>query len=196
MEMIDLIKQLHQALNNISEITIDKIEKLVEIATIKEFKKGQKYIQEGEIPDSLGFVISGLFRSYYQTQAGKEFTKHFTEEANLVISYSALVEKRESYFTIEALEDSIVFDFNYKDWEEHIKDDSDFQKISVKFIQQAFTLKENRERDFLLLDAAQKYENFIRNHPSLARRVKQHMIASYLGISPVTLSRLISKKKS
>ncbi|MEN8188773.1 MAG: Crp/Fnr family transcriptional regulator [Thermodesulfobacteriota bacterium] len=196
MEHIDIIKQLHESLNSISDISIAKVEKLVQTAAIRTMERGERYIREGDIPDSLGFVLRGLLRSYYTTEDGKEFTKLFSEENSLVVSYSALIEGRESYFTIQALEDSVLLDFAFEDWVELTKDDLEFHKISLVFLQQAFTLKESRERAFLLFDAAQKYEDFIKQHPSLIKRVKQHQIASYLGMSPVTLSRLIKKSKS
>lgn len=106
------------------------------------------------------------------------------------MSYSALIENRESYFSIEALEDSKIVVINYHLWKELFKDKIYWHKLLIGILEKAFCKKEKREREFLLFDAKTRYKSFVTSYPNLQNRVKQHMIASYLGIAPETLSAL------
>jgi CRP-like cAMP-binding protein len=66
-------------------------------------------------------------------------------------------------------------------------------KFLLKFIEKGFMIKEKRERDLLLLDAETRYKNFLSEYPGMDQRIKQGIIASYLGIKPETLSRIRRK---
>ena len=66
----------------------------------------------------------------------------------------------------------------------------------IKIISKAYLIRENREREFLLFDAEQRYQSFQKKYPNLESRIKQHYVASYLGIAPESLSRIRKKYKS
>lgn len=138
-------------------------------------------------------MIKGLFRLTYLSEDGKEFTKSFLLENDFLVSYSALIENRESYFSIEALEDSEIVVINYHLWKELFEDKICWHKLLITILEKAFCKKEKREREFLLYNAQERYESFLTSYPNLENRIRQHVIASYLGITPVALSRLKNK---
>lgn len=116
-------------------------------------------------------------------------------EGSFISSYSALVEDRESYFGIQALEDSELTVIPYAPWRELYESNPLWAQFLVPHIERAFIVKEERERELLLDDAESRYISFRRRYPGLEQRVKQYLIASYLGITPVALSRIRRKMR-
>ncbi len=155
--------------------------------------KGEYYIREGQVPKKFAFVEKGLFRYLYINNKGTEFTKNFILENNFISAYSAMISQQPSRMFIEALEDSYVYDINYTDWLELKKGHECWNQFLVVILEKAFSIKEIRERDLLLLEAQERYDIFKREFPTLENRIKQHLIASYLGISPISLSRIRNK---
>jgi len=169
------------------EAKILKLLKPVKIA------KGEYYIREGQIPKKFGFVEQGLFRYLYINNKGTEFTKNFILENNFISAYSAMISQQPSRMFIEALEDSFVYDISYNDWLNLKKGHECWNQFLVTILEKAFSTKEIRERDLLLLEAQERYNLFKKEFPTLEHRIKQHLIASYLGISPISLSRIRNK---
>jgi CRP-like cAMP-binding protein len=167
--------------------------KLLELTRISFVKKGDYYIQAGQTPKKFGFLSEGLFRYLYIDTKGTEYTKNFIPENNFVLAYSAMILQQPSKMYIEALEDSTLYDIDYSHWLKLKEGHPCWNIFLVKLLEHAFMIKEKRERELLLLGAEQRYRIFQTEFPSLETRIKQHLIASYLGISPVSLSRLKRK---
>ncbi|MCF6319115.1 MAG: Crp/Fnr family transcriptional regulator [Proteobacteria bacterium] len=194
--MIDIIDTFLSQLNLITPIPAGELKKLKAISNLDYIKKGEYFLKQGERSPNIAFVVSGLFRVVYLTEDGKEFTKSFLPEQDFLIAYSALIQDRESYFSIEALEDSTVIVINFIQWKEMFQNEVSWYKMLVHVLEKAFCKKEAREREFLLYDATARYKSFLNTYPNLANRIKQHMIASYLGITPVAFSNLKKRIKT
>ena len=138
-------------------------------------------------------TLTGLFRYYYLTETGKEFTKGFFPETSFLSAYSALLRDRESYFSIEALEVSRIITIDYPAWKALLENSLPWHRFLLALIQRGYCVKEARERAFLLFDAQTRYQTFLNEYPGLENRIRQHYIASYLGITPVALSRIRRK---
>lgn len=167
--------------------------RLEEMARPKTIAKGRHFLHAGDTPTQFGFILSGLFRYYYVDRKGHEFTKDFIPQGRFVISYSAMIQGRESFFAIQALEDSRVLVITYRDWQSLIGSHICWTRVVSVLIERAFMWKEKREKEFLLDDAETRYRTFLDEFPGLEKRVKQYLIASYLGITPVALSRTRKK---
>ncbi len=181
-------------LQSFPSIPKDLAEDLVQRFQPKEYKRGKYYLEAGEIPKLFSFVASGLFRFFYITIEGEEYTKHFSMENNFMISLSAFLEQRGSYFYIEALEDSTVLSTDFKSLRELSEHDIRLMKFMLTLVELIYLLKEKREAEFLLKDARGRYEQFLLDYPGLEKRVKQYHIATYLGVNPVSLSRIRKSK--
>lgn len=170
----------------------DKSE-LKKLVYTKNISKGTNLISAGDIPQSLGYVKKGLLRYYYLDNKGNEFTKGFFAEDNIVVSYSALLENRASYFSIEALEDTEVELVKFKTFQKGFDHTHWYLSATLALVQRAYCIKEERERQLLLFNAEERYKSFHNRFPGLDKRIKQHYIASYLGIKPESLSRIRKK---
>jgi len=171
----------------------NKIDKFLSIGRMKSIKASEFFIRAGEVPYKIAYINSGLYRYVYTNDKGEEFTKGIIAENFFLSSYSAMIMGKPSYFSIEALEDSQVFEIFWKDFSLLTENDIFWTKFLLKFVEKGYMVKEKRERDLLLLDAETRYKNFITEFPGMDQRVKQGIIASYLGIKPETLSRIRRK---
>jgi CRP-like cAMP-binding protein len=182
--------QLNKVLQNLLEIPTDEIAKLSRVFQPLTLKNGEFLVRAGEIPSQIGFVVSGILRLYYVNSAGTEFTKSFCPENHFVTAYSALVLNQPAKFFIEALEESLLLVVDYSQYVQLCAGHSCWQTIDHKLVEALFIKKEKREAELLLDDATTRYQKFLKEYPDLENRVKQYHIASYLGISPVSLSRI------
>lgn len=157
-------------------------------------KKNAFFIVTGEIPDKIGFIVKGLFRIFYLTESGNDITLVFRDENKFLAAYSAYLEGVKSKYSFQALEDSLLLYISLDDYIELALDHICWQIIMQKYSQLLFVEKEKRETELLCDDAQTRYNHFINNSTSLANRISQYHIASYLGIKPETLSRI--RKKS
>jgi CRP-like cAMP-binding protein len=160
---------------------------------IKSIDALEFFIRAGEVPHKIAFVGTGLFRYVYTNDKGDEFTKGIIMGNFFLSSYSAMIMSKPSYFSIEALEDSQVLEIIWKDFTQLLDNDIFWVRFLLKFVEKGYMIKEKRERDLLLLDAETRYKNFLAEFPGMDQRIKQGIIASYLGIKPETLSRIRRK---
>lgn len=181
---------LVKTISSYIQIPEEEAERLIDISTHKKIPKGGYFIRAGEKPAKLAIVLSGLFRYLYIDDEGNEYTKAFMPASRFLSAYSSMISGDAAYFFIEALEDSEILEFSYENWLALKASNDVWKELLIRMLEIGYSIKERRERDLLLLDAETRYINFCREHPELVKRVKQHQIASYLGIKPESLSRL------
>lgn len=185
--------EITNAIKQLTGFTESEISEFTKISSIKTFKPKSNFISAGQTPTEFGFVLSGLFRYVYISDEGKEFTKVFMPERSFISSYSAMISKSPSYFFIESIEDSKVLATSYQNWQKLNEQNPRWNLLLVKLLEKGYAIKEKREREFLLLDAESRYRIFLEEYPTIEHRVRQHMVASYLGITPIALSRIRRK---
>ncbi|GAA5522737.1 Crp/Fnr family transcriptional regulator [Aliifodinibius salicampi] len=183
---VDLIKA-------ITTLPEEQEEKFIDLISIKHIEAGENFIRAGQSPRTIGFVTKGLFRYFYTSEQGSEFTKGFFNKGMVISSYDAILENSPSHYTIQALEESIVEVVPYDRFQQLFLESPCWNEFLVALLQKGYLAKVTREREFLLLDAEQRYQTFLKRYPDLESRVKQHIIASYLGIAPESLSRIRKK---
>jgi CRP-like cAMP-binding protein len=181
---------LLNAIRAITPLIMEEEDKLLDIVHIQRLRKNDKFINEGAVPHKFAFVNEGLFRYFYMNGKGAEFTKGFFFENSFITSYTAMKNGLPSYYTIEALEDSEILVFDYAKWKILYAGHRCWDGLLVAMLEKGFAKKEKRERELLLNNAEERYRSFLQEYPQLDHRIKQHMVASYLGITPVALSRI------
>ena len=186
---MNLVGIVHRA----TGIPPEEAKKLVAISQVKKIDVGSCFIKEGEIPQKMAIVLSGLFRYLYIDGEGYEYTKAFMPELSFLTSYSSMIKGEPSYYFIEAMEASEVLVFTFQEWKVLKNTGEIWKDLLIRMLERGYGAKEKRERDLLLLDAESRYRAFCNANPDLESRVKQKDIASYLGIKPESLSRI--KKK-
>ena len=185
-----MITSCFKVIRSFTDLPPEEERRLAGITTMESLRKGDHFIREGTVPTRFGFVVRGLFRYYYLNANGSEFTKGFFPENNFITSYTAMKANRPSYYGIEALEDSQIVIIDYHHWKELYITHPCWTYFLLALLEKGYAKKEARERELLLLNAEERYRIFLAQYPHLEDRIKQHLIASYLGITPVALSRI------
>ncbi len=168
----------------------------VERATVRRFAPEETLFAAGDCPEQLYFVHSGLVRFYYLTSDGKEFNKNFVSDGGVVTSLSSFLSAAPSPFHTQALEETnaVALPIDYA--RKQTTSDLDWERLLNRFVASLALKKEQREASFLLLDASERYDAFLRDFENIAPRLPQYHIAAYLGITPVALSRIRARRVS
>lgn len=150
-------------------------------------------LNEGEISNTIYFINKGCLREWFNKD-GKDITFQFFFEGQPVASIDSFINQKPSQFTIESIESSTIYTIERKDFNELLNCYPEFKSRFQDFIFQRFS---NYSQLFLsrIKDSPQeRYEDLIKNHPEIIMRIPQHYIASYLGITPISLSRIRNRK--
>lgn len=156
----------------------------------RRYDEGSFFVRAGERASGVGFVAAGLFRYYYIDHDGKERIKTIARENDFVVSYASLLTGSPSAYFIEALETSVVLVIDRATYMEGVEHDPYWGTIARKYVERIFVDKVRREASLLMEDAAQRYERFVIEHRDLHNRLRLKDVASYLGMTDVTLSRV------
>lgn len=158
----------------------------------RDIAAGEYFEKAGNFAKEICFVEKGLFRSYYNDHNGDEFIKNFTSEGNILASFASLYTRKASEISIQALEPSVVWVMEYPLFEEFYSRHQVWETCGRILAQQVYLESEKKEHELLVYNAAERYELFLKSHEAISKRIHQYMIAMYLGISPVSLSRIIN----
>lgn len=188
--MNEYLGQLKKALETYTPvITKEQLESFLQLANFKEIKKGEILVHIGDSPKQVYFIISGLVRSYYIDMNGNDVTRYFITE-NSFCCAEMLFMKKPYDCCFEALEDCHMICFDGNNFKSLINQDINCMKAYISALEQSLIYKIERENSFLLKSAVERYLDFKKIHLDLEERVNQSHIASYLGITPVSLSRI------
>ncbi|WP_239615589.1 Crp/Fnr family transcriptional regulator [Cohnella mopanensis] len=193
MEMEHALPALYEGIQRLSPIPIEEWNVFRQFAFPKTVAKNAHLVREGEQVDSIAICMSGLFRLYYTTPDGGEFNKSFCAKHEFLASYSSLLLGTSSFFSIQALVDSELIVVRYSDFQSLFTRHVCWERLGRILTEQLFVKKETRERELLLLSAEERYRLFNAKYGHLAEQIPQYHIASYLGITPVALSRIRRK---
>ena len=161
---------------------------LPEMAVVHTAPKCQ--LQEaGQLVTQFYFLVEGLVRFYYVTPDGKESNKAFYAENNIVGSLSALILNEPCRFTVETMEPCTLVALPYDPKGDIWQSSTEWQYVFNRCCQLMLVRNERREAELLTLSAKQRYLQFVQNFPHHIERIPQYHIASYLGVTPVALSK-------
>ena len=150
--------------------------------------------KEGEICEKVYFVEEGLVRWFYYNRDGKDITDSFSGENSFITAFDSFFQRKPSRYYIELLEDSTVYSMTYDDLEDSFEKFREIEKVGrlilIQILEQA--LEKNSALQFH--NAHERYDFITQKYPDLLQRVSLGHIASYLGITQETLSRIRAKK--
>jgi len=156
----------------------------------KNVTKGQFLLRAGEVCKNSFFTAKGLLRSYTIDKQGKEHIIQFSPEYWLTADRSSSFFSEPSLLYIDAIEDSEIVVIDNQFFDQLTIQCPDFSLSNVHSLHQHIKQMQNRVNLLLGATAEERYLDFIRLYPELLMRIPQWMIASYLGITPESLSRV------
>ncbi len=175
-----------------SNIDTDKeiLSQLLERCQRKSYKKGSFLIFSGDPCNSIFFVEKGLLRQYSIDEKGKEHILHFAPEGWLLNDRESMHFNMPSKYNIEALEDTEVFILDQAIMDALETEIPAFATFNNELLNNHIRQLQKRITLLLSATAEERYLSFIKMYPNILLRVPQSMVASYLGITPESLSRV------
>lgn len=181
---------MRRHLNHFSPLTNEEWQALVPHLSLITLKKQHCFVQQGDVANQIGFVVEGLFRQFY-TKDGEQRTTYFFLEEQLVGAYMSCITNRPSPVTIEALGEVTCLCFPYAVLQALFEQYPGWQLFGRRLAEYIMVALEERMAGLLLLSPEERYLDLVEgNQKNLLQRVPQQYLASYLGITPVSLSRI------
>ncbi|MFT3681980.1 MAG: Crp/Fnr family transcriptional regulator [Ferruginibacter sp.] len=156
----------------------------------KQLRKRQYHVQAGDLCRYECYVLKGCLRQYYVDESGMEHSIMFAIEDWWTSDMYGLITGKPALTNIEALEDSTLLLIEKNDLDELFLTVPKFERFFRIKLQRAFVGHQRRIIENMSLPAEQRYLNFIQQYPILEQRIPQKHIASFLGITPESLSRI------
>ncbi len=166
------------------------------ISTIKKIKKKDILIKENEIVNKTYFVMEGCLRSYIFDSLGKEHTLQFALKNDWISDYIAIFNNEKSSQTVECLADSTVIEISVREGIENIfLRFPKIESIHRKNLERNIVSLQKRILNQLQLTSSERYNIFLKQYPEIEKYAQNYHIASYLGITQQSLSRIRSSFK-
>jgi len=172
------------------ELSPEQSDWIKSLSVVKKLRKHQYLLQEGNICTHHAFVTKGCLRSYSVDCDGKEHVVKFAVEHWWIADRDSLVSGEPAKLNIDAIEDSEAVLLSKQNFDLVCQKIPVFNGMVNDLLQSAYNASQNRVLANISLSSCEKYEYFLQRYPDLAVRIPLSMIASYLGMSPETLSRV------
>ena len=154
-----------------------------------DLQKDQYFSEAGKIPRQVGFVVEGVIRGSYYNKDGEDITRCFMSEYSLVVDYVHFETNTVSSEYLQACTDCRLIVFSKQHWDELAQIIVGWDNIKNKMVQLCMYQK-SRKGPVISQDATTRYLEFMENYPSLINRIPLTYIASYLGVTQQSLSRI------
>lgn len=185
-----MFQQLFKSLGEKVIFTDEELDLTKQFFIPKKLRKRQFLLQEGDICKYNAFVEKGILRSFTVDEKGSEHIVQFAFEGWWISDLASFLTGNLSTYSIEALEDSELLLLTSQAREELMNKVPMFERYQRILLQNAYIALQSRIASSLTETAEEKYTKLINGCPGISQRVPQHMIASYLGLTPETLSRI------
>lgn len=186
------MEQFFEILDSIHPLSKKLKEHLVRVLATQTLLKKQFLLQEGEICEKLYFIQEGLIRCFYH-QNSKEVCSWFMKEGDLIISVESFFKQKRSYESVQVLEDCTLIGISYHELQDMYKKYPELNFIGRVLTEKYYALSEQRLYSLRMQRAPERYKSLLENFSELIRRVPSKYLASYLGVTEETLSRIKSR---
>lgn len=165
----------------------DEIALLCQLSEVIEFPARTALVHQGERSERVYFVIKGLCHASYYTAEGKQYSKEFYWKEGFMIGFEALIRQQPSPYLLETLSPSSLVSLPMsviRTWRDEL------HPLYVALLENQLINKEMKERIMLLNSPEKRYQLFCQSFPELEMKLAGYQIAAYLGITPISLSRI------
>ena len=184
------MEQIRQVMKQMINVSEDELNDFLSQVITKTFKRQETVSRPNAIPSEIFFINKGLIRVLITDNEGTEHTTYFAAENQFIADYSNFLRKQASFYTLQALEETQVVVLPRSAIEWGYKNLIEGQKLGRLIAEFYFIFQDERTKNIYVRTPKQRYDSITEVFPNIHNRVPQHMIASYLGITSVHLSRL------
>ena len=153
--------------------------------------KGEKLLQEGDICKSMFYVEKGMVRQFYY-KGGRDVTEHFSYEGRIVICIESFLKQNPSRLMVEALEASVVYGIPHDDFLALVETDKEMARLYRQILEHALISSQEHADSQRFENASERYVRLLKSKPEIILRAPMVHVASFLQMTPETLSRVRS----
>ena len=179
-----------QIFNSKIPLTEEEQELIKKYLTLKKLRKKQYLLQEEDICKCVAFVEKGALRLYKVNEDGSEHIVQFALEGQFLTDLYSFLTNEPSIYNIDAIEESDLVLITRSASDELRKRSPQYQEFIFQATSEAYIQVERRMTSVISLSVEERYKELTTNYPNIIQRLPQHMIASYMGLTPETLSRV------
>ena len=181
-ELLDFLHSVHPLSPGLRQY-------LQNVLQLKVLPKKEYLLKTGQVCNRIYFIESGIVRCFY-VKYEKEICSWFMKEGDVIISVESFFTQQPSYESIQALEDCVLHSIRHEELQYIFREFPEFNFIARILTERYYTLSEQRLYSLRMERAYERYHHLITKHAELVQRVPSTFIASYLGITLETLSRI------
>ena len=167
------------------------IDALAQILVPLKFQKGDIVLPEGEVCKAMYFVEKGMVRQFYYKN-GKDVTEHFSFEGRIVFCIESFLKQEPSRLMVEALENTTLFAIPYEHWHIQMMQNQEMEMLYRKILEHALISSQEHADSQRFENASERYARLLASKPEIVLRAPMLHIASFLQMTPETLSRVRS----
>lgn len=183
-------------MNDLTGLTSHSWPEIETLFVLKSYSKKDYFIKKGERPVYIGFILSGVLREFYADKDGREYNKAFCFKKSLTGSYYDLSSGNPSTITIQAMTNCKILIASYAEIKKLINSEVRWLKAAYAWSHYLLMKKFEKEYQLLTLSARERYLLFQQQHPGLEQLIPGHHLASYLGITSISFSRIRAQIKN
>ncbi len=176
-------------LNSVSPLNPESRESLAECISVRKVPKGEQILKYGETCRHIYFVRKGFVRIFYYKD-GKDITEWFADEKQFFFSINSYFEQTPSKLIIEALEDCEIIRLSKEGQDRLRQVNLEISNLIIAFYSRSLILSQKRMESMQFETASGRYQNLLSQQPNILKKVSLQHIASFLGITQETLSRI------
>lgn len=173
------------------EMSKEGRELLTQVLIRKELEKGEILLNEGQTSRHMVFVGKGMLRQFYYKN-GKDVTEHFSYEGCILMCIESLLKQEPTHLMAEALEPAVVYMLPYDTLQNLLEQSKEINAFYRKVLEYSLIVSQIKADSWRFETARERYNLLLRNHPEIVKRAPLSHIASYLLMTPETLSRVRS----
>jgi len=186
---------LHKYMSNMTDLNEEQQQTIIDQLHIETFTKGTSFLKQGEIPTKCYFILKGCVRQYCIDEDGREITSNFYTEEQTIALFNHHKQDKTSPYTFTCTEDSVMVVGELTIEREMYSKFSQLEHMTRLMIVENFSKLTEEYAAFIASPPEERYKTLLKNRPTLINRVPQHQLASYLGMTAESLSRIKKRVK-
>lgn len=190
MSQIKQYEALSAQLNRVNILSDDDISQICSYFKTETIRKNHYYLESGKRCSKIGFLCSGIICSFINNSEGYEVVKHFLEPYQFFTDLESYEKAKQAKLNLIAITESTILSINKQDSDKLQDEIPKWEHVLSLFASQSLNKMIQMQNFLHFGSTTDKYQHFVKNYPNLARNVPLKYIASYLGITQSSLSRL------
>lgn len=172
---------------------MEELERVCSRFTADRFKKGETILNAGTVCDHFYYVKSGIIRTYFLDNYGSEKTRLILPACSIGTALSSFISREPSFEYIDCLESAEVLKIGYDDFDSLKTELGSWKDFYLRILEMAYVFQNRKIEDLVTLNAEDRYKKARNENPRLFQEVSGKIVASYLDMTPETLSRIRSQ---